>query len=526
MSQEIGIYRGSFDPPHKGHLEVVTQSLKRGLSRLFVVYKDINPFKPFRSKDEDRKALLTELFKGVEHVVISEYGYKEALQQALADTTIRKIYCIAGSDIFLEHHVSKPSHEKIAHLIITRNGFPVPPTASDCIVIPAEELSEQSYSSTAIRHYFEQRGCDDRSLPVTQSLIHLIRQRGLYQTTDAEFAITSILESAKKIVGEEIGAKKLIPLDGYPLSLRLAKDMQVSGLSGDVVFFVLDKEQHAQLAVKCFCGPSRTTHYESELKGFHKISQLHLKKVTVPKLYFSCQNTQFSLIAMSVAEGKRLTDLMVVSQEAVYICAEALLELHLAARSYATHLDHTWLHSFDERVQRVIERLRIGQGHFLSISASLVEARWSQVRSSFLANPGLCSFTHGDPNSGNWIVDMDKKRVTYIDLSLFSRSLSSEESPSGFAINEYYESLSSLWIVGERLGLSEEKIQELQKQFSSRYLSLAPADLATKEALVFFDTYWQLRGIYTLFKKLESQSGTQKSEIENQIAVRFAKLFR
>jgi len=526
MTQEIGIYRGSFDPPHNGHLEVVAHCLrKQDISRIIIVYKDTNPYKPFRSSDEDRRALLTEMFKRMNNVVISECGFKAILKEAQSDTTISKIYRIVGSDIFGQREISHSKDDKVMTLVIPRNDHTVPAPFLSWVVKASGELTQQMYSSTAIRKYFRQREVRDQTLPLSSEIVAMIRQRGLYQGTDAEFSIHHLLEEVKKVVEVEVGKNKLVSTYLYPLSIRLVKDMGISGLSGDVVFFVMGKNGHSQFVVKIFCGTSHKKNYESELIGFQKIGGAGLKKVAVPTLLFSHQNDNFSLIGMSIAAGKRLIDLMSDSKEAVRLCAEACLELHLHARVPLGHIEEERLKIFDEAVEKVSTRLEESKGDFLSITLDRLWDHWNQIRRSFLANPGWGSFTHGDPNAGNWIVDLDNEKVTFIDLSLFSRSVKTDGNPCGFAINEYLESISSFWIVGERIGLSQDVIQGCQKEFAVAYDKLKPEDIATRESYAYFDCYWLLRGINTLFKRLENASMGQKEQIREEIAGKFAKFF-
>jgi hypothetical protein len=133
---------------------------------------------------------------------------------------------------------------------------------------------------------------------------------------------------------------------------------------------------------------------------------------------------------------------------------------------------------------------------------------------------------HGDPNPGNFIVDLENQKVTFIDLSLFSSSLTPDEKPQGNAFKEYLEAVSCLWIVGERMGLSEEEITTCQTTFSNAYKRAAKPDQTTPEAFAFFDCYWNLRGINTLFKKLPLLPLAQRDPIQEEILLRYQFLYR
>lgn len=81
MNSEVGIYRGSFDPPHKGHFETVNHALNSGLSRVIITYTDPNPSKPFRSNDHTRRLLLTNMFKDLDRVTVVDNSYKACIKE-------------------------------------------------------------------------------------------------------------------------------------------------------------------------------------------------------------------------------------------------------------------------------------------------------------------------------------------------------------------------------------------------------------------------------------------------------------
>lgn len=509
MNTEVGIYRGSFDPPHNGHLEAVTCALQNGISPITIIYKDTNRYKPFRSSDETRKNFLISMFSGMSTVVISNKSYKDALNELLLDSTVSKIYQIIGSDLLSQPVRPLKFTKNLAYFIHDRGDFPLVDIKrwNDLPVKIGNDRSNSSEnpSSSLIRVLFQNRQYQKVQSYFPPQVFQRIVDENAYVPTDNEYPFRQVTLEVKKALEKGICAKKLIAEDDYPLSFQLGKDIGVSGLSGDLICFISDKHKQMRLVVKVFLGDNYIKNYESELLGYQVISNLKLKLVKVPTLYMSEAKSGFAFICMSYVKGKSLAELMTQSPEAIRLCARANLELHTAqTASDKVTSDH--LNFYEKTIHKVIEKLNlILDTDFLQEQIiSKLTNHWDELRKSFLSNPVKLSFTHGDPNHSNWIVDLEKQEVTYIDLSLFSRSVFNQQTPFGFAANELEESVLSFKIAAKRLDLSREKTEEMQNIYNDEYMLNAPQDIMTKEAKRYFTAYWRLRVIENILEKLSS----------------------
>ena len=123
--KEIGILGGSFDPPHKGHVEISKISLKKiKLSKIFWVVTKQNPFKkkPFFSlKDRLSKSKVSiKKYKNIK-VLYLEDKIKSSRTINVINYFRRvkkqkNLYLILGSDNLLKFH-KWTSWKKIAKLV-------------------------------------------------------------------------------------------------------------------------------------------------------------------------------------------------------------------------------------------------------------------------------------------------------------------------------------------------------------------------------------------------------------------------
>lgn len=103
---KIAIFGGSFDPPHKGHQNIVQRALETlDIDKLIVVPAFLNPFKQSSlASPEQREALCRRLFDGISGVEVSNYEINkgrpvytsESLQHFQKQYDVR--YLIIGSD--------------------------------------------------------------------------------------------------------------------------------------------------------------------------------------------------------------------------------------------------------------------------------------------------------------------------------------------------------------------------------------------------------------------------------------------
>ena len=132
--KDIGILGGSFDPPHKGHLYVSKQSLKRlKLKKVIWAITKKNPLKkkPFFSFTM-RKKMCQRIIKGNKKIQLRYYEDKLkskssiSLVKYLKKSKKYKIFFIIGSDNLVNFHKWKNYKQliKMSILVVfSRKGF-------------------------------------------------------------------------------------------------------------------------------------------------------------------------------------------------------------------------------------------------------------------------------------------------------------------------------------------------------------------------------------------------------------------
>jgi len=103
---KIAIFGGSFDPPHKGHQNIVQRALETlDIDKLIILPAFLNPFKQSSlASAEQREAWCRRLFDGIAGVEVSSYEINkgrpvytsESLQHFQKQYNVR--YLIIGSD--------------------------------------------------------------------------------------------------------------------------------------------------------------------------------------------------------------------------------------------------------------------------------------------------------------------------------------------------------------------------------------------------------------------------------------------
>ena len=132
--KDVGILGGSFDPPHKGHLYVSKQSLKRlKLKKVIWAITKKNPLKkkPFFSFSM-RKKMCQKIIKGNKKIQLRYYEDKLkskssiSLVKYLKKSKKYKIFFIIGSDNLINFHKWKNYKQllKMSILVVfSRKGF-------------------------------------------------------------------------------------------------------------------------------------------------------------------------------------------------------------------------------------------------------------------------------------------------------------------------------------------------------------------------------------------------------------------
>ena len=144
---KTGIYGGSFNPIHNGHLAIARQMLtKAGLDEVWLMVSPQNPLKSADGLlDDDKRLLMARTaLQGERHIAASDYEFRlprpsymwNTLQHLQHDYPDREFTLLIGADNWAVFHRWHRADDIIAHYPIAvypRTGYPVsadglPPT--------------------------------------------------------------------------------------------------------------------------------------------------------------------------------------------------------------------------------------------------------------------------------------------------------------------------------------------------------------------------------------------------------------
>jgi nicotinate-nucleotide adenylyltransferase len=130
----VAIFGGSFDPPHKGHQQIVQEALKHlDIDRLIVLPAYLNPFKSSSLADaSQRLAWCKALFGDLPNVTVSDYEIRQnrSVKTAQSVRHFQKHYdvkyLIIGADnlsTLSQWHDFAWLNEQVTWVVVTRPGF-------------------------------------------------------------------------------------------------------------------------------------------------------------------------------------------------------------------------------------------------------------------------------------------------------------------------------------------------------------------------------------------------------------------
>ncbi len=147
LNKSIGVLGGSFDPAHKGHLEISKMAIKKlMLNKVFWIVTKKNPFKkkPYFSIDQrlNQAKKITKNVKKIKVLFLDKTIKSSRSINIINYLIIKKkpkiIYLIIGSDNLIKFHKWK-SWKKIAKL-------------TKLIVFSRKGYDKKSYNSKAAKH--------------------------------------------------------------------------------------------------------------------------------------------------------------------------------------------------------------------------------------------------------------------------------------------------------------------------------------------------------------------------------------
>ncbi len=134
---KLALFGGSFDPPHAGHVGVVTKALEvLPIDRLIIVPAARNPFKPFvRAEGVKRYEWLKKIFAGYGKVQISDFEIAQNRSVYTIETVKHfaplcdELYLIIGADNLeklQEWHCYDELDSVVHWVVASRNAIPLP----------------------------------------------------------------------------------------------------------------------------------------------------------------------------------------------------------------------------------------------------------------------------------------------------------------------------------------------------------------------------------------------------------------
>ena len=135
LNKSYGILGGSFDPAHKGHLEISKIAIKKvRLNKIFWLVTKKNPFKdkPFYSIEKriTRAKKLVQNTKKIQVIhldkIVNSSRTIDSIKYLIFERKLKNIYLILGSDNLIKFHKWK-SWKKIVKLtkliVFSRKGY-------------------------------------------------------------------------------------------------------------------------------------------------------------------------------------------------------------------------------------------------------------------------------------------------------------------------------------------------------------------------------------------------------------------
>ncbi|MFM7047025.1 MAG: nicotinate-nucleotide adenylyltransferase [Actinomycetota bacterium] len=189
MPQRLGVFGGTFDPPHRGHLAVAEAARTTlGLDRVVLVVAN-DPWKKSPERQVtpavDRLALVRALAESCSGLEVSDMEIRRG-GPSYTVTTLRELaaahpgvelYLIIGRDLvddFPSWHESAQIERLATIVVVDRPGYVTDPHRGwRLLQVPLVDVS-----STVLRERL--RAGDDVSHDVTQAVADEIRRRGLY----------------------------------------------------------------------------------------------------------------------------------------------------------------------------------------------------------------------------------------------------------------------------------------------------------------------------------------------------------
>jgi len=187
---EIGVYVGSFNPPHKGHIKIVNHLINNYLDKVIVIATGNYWDKKDLVSVQDRINML-KLYE-TENIIIDsknndiEYTY-QILEKLSKEYNKESLYLIIGADNIINFDKWKNYEEILKYnlIILNRDDINIKDylerlNKKDKYII-VNDLPNIDISSTMIRNKFKNNNYESLSMYLDKEVYEYIKEKKLYE---------------------------------------------------------------------------------------------------------------------------------------------------------------------------------------------------------------------------------------------------------------------------------------------------------------------------------------------------------
>lgn len=444
----IGMYDGSFDPPHYGHVETARAAAQVARLDLLVLNCHVrsNSFKPDLSPHDLRTKMLSSYFEGDPMAIVSPLSRAE-ITAALAP---HRIVGIIGSDTFNRFLQDGIANDfKTDEIFVSeRLEHPLPsaPVSLDNRRVwytGRAQLAQNYSSSTSIRNSLADPSKDARHPILNSTTQQIARDNQLYVTPKKALLRAPTFSPICNPI-----SKVNVPDRYKECEVVQRVGLQNGLLSESFIFEVRDPAEQVVAYLKML-PPHREPEpmLRDEQAGLAFCNKLGIRGVSSPQSHFSSAPP-----ALWVAKAPGETPSSLITRyDRGEIPAEDVYDALFAIGNFLQELHNRFRQPFDDRARDLLEvyiehhEAIVERGDPLEVQDRAVQDAVQTFRdeSDFLRKNGLhCALLHGDANCGNFLWDIASRHLCVIDLQRLGTQMRKGE--PGFAAFEYRSLLAAL----------------------------------------------------------------------------------